>query len=137
MQPVFELIARVRRLRRKVFGMSHESNCLFCRIVRKEIPAKTLHEDEHCVAFSDINPQAPTHFLVIPKKHIPTLMDLSPGDSAVIGHMLQVVQALAKKQGIAENGFRVVNNIRENGGQTVYHLHLHVLGGRALGWPPG
>jgi len=117
--------------------MSHEANCLFCKIVRKEIPAKLLHEDDRCVAFSDINPQAPVHFLVIPKKHIPTLTDVAPDDGELVGHMLQTVKDLAKKQGVAEKGFRVVNNIRENGGQTVYHLHLHVLGGRAMGWPPG
>ncbi len=117
--------------------MSSEANCLFCRIVRKEIPAKILHEDDRCIAFHDINPQAPVHFLVIPKKHIVSLAELDPSDSELAAYLLQQVRLLAEKTGIAANGYRVVNNIRENGGQTVFHLHFHVLGGRALGWPPG
>lgn len=134
-QPLFSLVAAIRRTQRKVFGMS--ANCLFCRIVKREIPAKILYEDEKCIAFHDISPQGPVHFLVIPRKHIPTLTDLAPEDAALAGELLIKAGELAKQTGISEKGFRVVNNIRENGGQTVFHLHFHVIGGRSLQWPPG
>lgn len=117
--------------------MADDKNCLFCKIARKEIPAKILHEDDRCVAFHDINPQAPVHFLVIPKRHIPGLNEITPGDSDEIGHVFQTIRELAKKTGISGNGYRVINNVGSYGGQTVFHIHFHVLGGRALAWPPG
>lgn len=113
------------------------SECLFCRIVTGEIPAEKLHEDEHTIAFRDINPQAPTHFLVIPKKHIETLLDVSAEDHELMGRLVHTANTVAKAQGVDKTGFRTVVNCREQGGQTVYHLHLHVLGGRFMKWPPG
>ncbi|MCB0222030.1 MAG: histidine triad nucleotide-binding protein [Chrysiogenetes bacterium] len=113
------------------------SECLFCRIVTGEIPAEKLHEDEHTIAFRDINPQAPTHFLVIPKKHIETLLDVTPEDHELMGRLVHTANTVAKAQGVDKAGFRAVVNCREQGGQTVYHLHLHVLGGRFMKWPPG
>lgn len=118
--------------------MSGESvmDCLFCKIVKGDIPAKTIYEDDQVIAFQDIAPQAPIHFLVIPKKHIATLHDLTEDDKLLAGHLLLVAQKLAKEQG-CDNGFRVVMNCNEDGGQTVFHIHMHVLGQRLLNWPPG
>lgn len=109
---------------------------IFKRIIDKEIPAKIIHEDDHCLAFHDVNPQAPTHVLVIPKKEIPSLAQLAAEDQALLGHLLLVVQKLASDLGLA-NGYRVVINCGADGGQSVDHLHLHLLGGRQLKWPPG
>lgn len=109
---------------------------LFSKIIRKEIPADIVYEDDQCLAFRDISPQAPTHILVIPKKPIPKLSDAQADDKELLGHLLYVVSDIAKKQTL-DNGYRVVINTGEEGGQTVFHLHLHLLGGRALGWPPG
>jgi histidine triad (HIT) family protein len=109
---------------------------IFKRIIDKEIPAKIIHEDDHCLAFHDVNPQAPTHVLVIPKKEIPSLAQLAAEDQALLGHLLLVVQKLASDLGLA-NGYRVVVNCGPDGGQSVDHLHLHLLGGRQLKWPPG
>lgn len=111
-------------------------DCLFCKIVAGEIPARTIYEDERVIAFHDIAPQAPVHFLVIPKKHIPTLNDLSADDKDLAGHILFTAQRLALELG-CEEGFRVVMNCNDLGGQTVYHIHMHVLGQRAMHWPPG
>lgn len=111
-------------------------DCLFCKIVAGEIPARKLYEDDRVFAFHDIGPQAPVHFLVIPKPHISTLNHLSEADSALTGHMLFTAQRLAKEQG-CEEGFRVVMNCNELGGQTVQHIHMHVLGRRQMTWPPG
>ncbi|WP_425914095.1 histidine triad nucleotide-binding protein [Pseudomonas sp. GWSMS-1] len=111
-------------------------DCLFCKIVAGEIPARKLYEDDQVIAFHDIGPQAPVHFLVIPKKHIRTLNDLNAADTALAGHILITAQRLAKEQG-CDDGFRVVMNCNELGGQTVYHIHMHVLGQRQLAWPPG
>lgn len=111
-------------------------DCLFCKIVAGEIPARTIYEDERVIAFHDIAPQAPVHFLVIPKKHIPTLNDLSEDDKDLAGHILFTAQRLALELG-CEEGFRVVMNCNDLGGQTVYHIHMHVLGQRAMHWPPG
>lgn len=113
------------------------SECLFCKIAAGQIPAEKLYEDEHAIAFKDINPQAPVHFLVIPKKHIPTLLDINNADHALLGHLVNVANQVAEEQGISQEGFRAVVNVKSQGGQTVYHLHLHVLGGRFLKWPPG
>lgn len=111
------------------------SDCLFCRIVRKEIPAKVVAEDDHCVAFRDINPQAPTHVLVIPREHIPSLNEVS--EAAVVGQMHLLASRIARSEGLAERGYRTVINTNADAGQTVFHVHLHLLGGRHLGWPPG
>ena len=110
-------------------------DCLFCKIVRREIPATIVAEDEHCLAFRDINPAAPTHVLVIPKEHVASLNQMS--DPALGGHVLAFARDLAAAEGIAEGGYRVVLNANANGGQTVFHLHAHLLGGRRMGWPPG
>lgn len=112
-------------------------NCLFCRIINKEIPAKIVYEDEHVLAFEDINPQAPVHILVVPKKHIPTSLDIQEGDDELIGRMFRAANAIAKEKGVAERGFRAVMNCNREAGQTVFHIHLHIVGGRALHWPPG
>ena len=111
-------------------------DCLFCKIAAGEIPARKLYEDDQVVAFHDIGPQAPVHFLIIPKQHIATLTDLSEEDRLLAGHMLFIAQRLAREQG-CEEGFRVVMNCNEQGGQTVYHIHMHVLGQRQMHWPPG
>ena len=110
------------------------SDCLFCRILRGEIPAQLVYEDEHAVAFRDINPQAPVHVLVIPRQHIPSIAHLE-GD--VCAQQMEAIRRVAEQEGIAESGFRVVTNHGPDAQQTVFHLHWHVLGGRALGWPPG
>lgn len=111
-------------------------DCLFCKIINKEIPAEILYEDDYVLAFNDINPQAPVHFLVIPKQHISTLNDLSDANADVIGKMQLAASKIAKDKGFAEDGYRTVFNCNEYGGQTVYHIHLHVLAGKPLGWPP-
>jgi histidine triad (HIT) family protein len=112
-------------------------SCLFCRIVAGEIPATTVFEDDDLVAFDDLNPQAPMHVLVVPRAHIPTVSDLGPGHDVLVGAMVRRAAAIAAERGYAESGFRTVFNCRADAGQTVFHLHLHVLGGRSLGWPPG
>ncbi|GAB6031882.1 Histidine triad nucleotide-binding protein 1 [Chamberlinius hualienensis] len=109
---------------------------IFGKILRKEIPCNFIHEDDKCVAFHDVSPQAPVHFLVIPRKPIQQLSTAEDGDSELLGHLLVVAKNLAKQQEL-ENGFRVVINDGRDGGQSVYHLHLHVIGKRQLGWPPG
>jgi histidine triad (HIT) family protein len=111
--------------------------CLFCKIIDQELPAKIIYEDEKVVAFNDINPQAPVHILIIPRKHIATTNDLQNSDWELIGHMYMVAQKLASQLNIAESGYRIVTNCNADGGQAVYHLHLHLLGGRSLEWPPG
>ena len=113
------------------------SDCLFCRIVKREIPAKVLYEDDRLLAFEDINPQAPLHALIIPKTHIATLNDLVPEHDAIVGEMARRAAALAKERGFADRGYRTVFNANRDAGQTVFHIHLHVLGGRSFHWPPG
>ena len=110
-------------------------SCLFCGIVRKEIPATIVAETEHCVAFRDINPQAPVHILVIPREHVATLADVT--DPATVGRLAQFAAELAQREGIAEGGYRTVINSGRDAGQTVFHVHLHLLGGRHMSWPPG
>lgn len=112
-------------------------NCLFCKILAKEIPAKIIYEDDQVIAFEDINPQAPIHALIIPREHIATINDLEPKHNALIGHMLQVAKKLAHAQGIDTRGYRVLMNCNADGGQAVFHIHMHLLGGRHLNWPPG
>jgi histidine triad (HIT) family protein len=111
------------------------SDCLFCRIVRKEIPASLVAENEHCVAFRDINPQAPVHILVIPREHVASVNEVR--DPAVIAQMTVMARDLARSEGIAERGYRTVINTNSDAGQTVFHIHLHLLGGRRMTWPPG
>lgn len=113
------------------------ADCPFCRIVRREAPADILYEDDEVVVFKDTNPQAPVHFLVVPRRHIPSLAELSSDDQGLIGHAVYAGQKVAQQEGVLENGFRLVVNCRRQGGQTVSHLHLHVLGGRQMRWPPG
>jgi histidine triad (HIT) family protein len=113
------------------------SDCLFCKIVARQIPAKVVYEDDSLLAFEDINPQAPMHVLVIPKTHIPTINDLTPEDDRLAGEMIRRAAALVKDRGFSERGFRTVFNANREAGQTVFHIHLHVLAGRSLGWPPG
>ena len=113
------------------------SDCLFCKIAEKKIPSKIVHEDDKAVAFDDVNPQAPTHVLVIPRKHVASIAELNEADIGLLGHLLLTGSKVAKQKGIAEGGYRFVVNTGKNGGQTVFHLHLHVLGGRPMHWPPG
>lgn len=115
--------------------MTVADDCLFCRIVRKEIPAKLVAEDEHCVAFRDINPQAPVHVLVIPREHVPSLNQAT--DAAMIGRLSLMAADIARSEGVAESGYRTVINTNAGAGQTVFHVHLHLLGGRSMHWPPG
>jgi histidine triad (HIT) family protein len=108
------------------------SDCLFCKIVAGDIPAERIFEDEHVIAFNDINPQAPVHILVIPRAHIATINDLSPDNNELIGHMVSTAKKIAAEQNIANDGYRLIFNCNEQGGQTVYHIHLHILAGRQL-----
>jgi histidine triad (HIT) family protein len=114
-----------------------EQNCLFCRVVAGEIPADIVHTDEHSIAFRDINPQAPTHILVVPREHLESLDEASRQDEAPLGHLLRIAARVANAQGLTESGYRTVINTGAGAGQSVFHLHLHVLGGRPLNWPPG
>ena len=111
------------------------TDCLFCRIVKKEIPATIVAENSDCVAFRDINPQAPTHILIIPRQHVASLNEMR--DSSVVAKMYQLAAELAKSEGLAERGYRTVINTNADAGQTVFHIHLHLLGGRRMAWPPG
>jgi len=113
------------------------SDCIFCKIGAGQIPAKVVFQTEEVLAFEDLNPQAPVHVLVIPKRHIGTLSEAQAGDQALLGRLLEAAAQIADKKGIAESGYRVVANSGRDGGQTVLHLHLHVLGGRHMTWPPG
>ena len=113
------------------------ADCLFCKIAAGDIPSNKLFEDDQLLAFYDIDPQAPVHFLVIPKKHIDSAAVLTEDDAALLGHSYAVIAQLAAQLGIAENGYRVVTNVGADGGQSVKHLHFHVLAGRSLAWPPG
>lgn len=112
-------------------------DCLFCRIISGEIPAKIVYEDTDAVAFEDMNPQAPVHILVIPRKHISTTLDIGEGDNPLIGRLFRIAAGIAGEKGIAERGFRLVMNTNAESGQSVYHIHLHLLGGRQMHWPPG
>ena len=113
------------------------NECLFCKIVSRTIPAALVYEDDLVVAFDDINPQAPIHSLVIPRKHFTSIAELQESDVALLGRLLLAGNAVAKKKGIADTGYRFVVNTGAHGGQSVFHLHLHILGGRHMGWPPG
>jgi histidine triad (HIT) family protein len=113
------------------------SDCLFCRIIRGEIPATIVHQDDTLVAISDINPQAPLHLLIMPRQHIATINDLTPADDGLVGSMFRTAAALAQQRGYAERGYRTVFNCNSEAGQTVFHIHLHLLAGRPMAWPPG
>ncbi|HVF49013.1 MAG TPA: histidine triad nucleotide-binding protein [Pyrinomonadaceae bacterium] len=114
-----------------------EQNCIFCKIVGGEIPADVVYKDERAVAFRDINPQAPVHILIIPREHLESLDDAAQSDEAPLGHLLRVAARVANEQGLSESGYRTVINTGTGAGQSVFHLHLHVIGGRTLTWPPG
>ena len=111
--------------------------CLFCKIVAREIPSQIVFENDHVLAFKDINPQAPTHALVIPKKHLTGIFDATDADKEMLGELVMAGRHVAAELGLAEKGYRLVINQGQDGGQSVLHLHLHVLGGRPMGWPPG
>jgi histidine triad (HIT) family protein len=113
------------------------SNCLFCKIRDGQIPAKVVHRDDLCIAFEDIRPQAPTHVVLIPLKHIATVNDIALEDREVVGHLYTTAAKVAKERGHAEKGYRLVMNCNEDAGQTVFHIHLHLIAGRPMGWPPG
>jgi len=111
-------------------------DCIFCKIINKEIPTTFIYEDEKVVAFKDINPQAPVHFLIIPREHLDSNEEITEENSDIVGHVFRVAKRLAKENGL-ESGYRIVNNCKDDGGQTVNHIHFHVLGGRQMMWPPG
>jgi histidine triad (HIT) family protein len=111
--------------------------CLFCEIVAGRIPARVVYQDDAVIAFHDVSPQAPNHSLIIPKKHISSIVDLTPEDDALVGMLVRKARDLAQQAGLAENGFRLVFNCGDDAGYSVYHIHLHLIGGRKLGWPPG
>jgi len=113
------------------------SECLFCKIVERKIPAKLVQEDEHTVAFDDINPQAPVHTLVIPKRHVSAVQDLGVGDESLLARLLMSCTKVAALKGLEKSGYRLVTNTGRDAGQTVFHLHFHVMGGRHMSWPPG
>jgi len=113
------------------------ADCLFCKIIKREIPASIVYEDDRMVAFNDINPQAPTHVLVVPKRHIESLNELVAEDDAIVGEMVRRAAAIAKDRAISAGGYRTVFNTNREAGQTVFHIHLHLLGGRSMRWPPG
>jgi histidine triad (HIT) family protein len=116
---------------------SAQPDCLFCRIVRGELPSKTVADDDQILAFHDIAPRSPTHVLIIPKVHIPSAADLTVEDGPLLGRMFATAARIAREQGIEDAGYRIVSNVGRWGGQTVDHLHLHLMGGRAFEWPPG
>jgi histidine triad (HIT) family protein len=112
-------------------------DCLFCKIIARRIPASIVYEDDHVLAFNDLNPQGPTHVLLVPKRHIATLNDLAAGDDQIVGELVRRAAAIAKERGIDAGGIRTVFNTNREAGQTVFHIHLHLIGGRSLAWPPG
>ncbi len=112
-------------------------DCIFCKIAAGDIPADIVYQDDQVVGFRDLNPQAPSHVLLIPRKHIATLNDLLPEDEAIVGRLLGAAREVAHREGFADEGYRTVINCNAHGGQTVFHIHLHLLGGRAMRWPPG
>jgi histidine triad (HIT) family protein len=113
------------------------ADCLFCKIIKREIPASIVYEDDRVLAFNDINPQAPTHVLVVPKRHVPSLNDLTTDDDQIVGELARRAAAIANERGISAGGYRTVFNTNRDAGQTVFHIHLHLLGGRVMHWPPG
>jgi len=122
---------------REVWPVNLEPDCIFCKIIRREIASKIAYEDDDVLAFHDINPQAPTHILIVPKEHIPTLNDLDEGHVSIVGKMFLAAKRLAAEAGISRSGYRCVLNCMAGAGQSVFHIHLHLLGGRTMQWPPG
>jgi len=114
-----------------------DSACIFCRIAAREIPADIVRESDHVVAFRDANPQAPTHILIIPKEHVESVAELGDEHGGILADIMQAATQLARAEGIADSGWRLVTNVGPEAGQTVFHLHFHLLGGRPMGWPPG
>jgi histidine triad (HIT) family protein len=112
-------------------------DCIFCKIINKEISSEIIYEDNNSIAFKDINPQAPVHILIIPKKHIKSLVDINKNDKVILGHLLYVAKDLASKLNISQKGFRIILNSGLESGQSVWHIHFHVIGGRKMSWPPG
>ena len=117
--------------------MSADSDCLFCKIIGKKIPAKIVHEDEHSLVFHDIDPKAPVHLLIVPKKHITDIQSINMADRELIGHLFFAAKTVASKSGFDRNGYRIVINNGRDAGQAVFHIHLHLLSGRRFSWPPG
>jgi histidine triad (HIT) family protein len=117
--------------------MRSDPNCLFCRIVAGELPSTSVHEDDEVIAIRDIAPRAPTHILILPREHIPSATDLTAAEGPLLGRIFEVAATLARSEGIADRGYRVVTNVGTWGGQTVDHLHFHLMGGRSFTWPPG
>jgi len=117
--------------------MAFDQNCIFCKIIEKKIPSKLVHEDELAVAFEDLNPQAPIHILIVPKKHIADIHSIKQNDRELIGHLFFVAQALGQEKGLDKSGYRIVINNGRDAGQGVFHIHLHMLAGRPMAWPPG
>ncbi len=117
--------------------MSTDPDCIFCKIIGKKIPSKIIHEDDYAVAFEDINPQAPVHSLIVPKKHISDIHSIAVADRELIGHLFFVARSIASQKGLEKSGYRMVINNGRGAGQTVFHLHLHLLSGRRFSWPPG
>jgi histidine triad (HIT) family protein len=113
------------------------TDCLFCKIVSGQIPSTPVFENDHVVAFRDITPRAPTHVLIVPRRHIATLNELAPEDDALVGEMVRAAAAIAKQEGLDHRGYRTVFNTNADAGQTVFHIHLHLIGGRPMAWPPG
>lgn len=130
------MISPVLNLDKRVQQMSEQS-CLFCQMIAGEVPVDLLHQDDVCVVIRDINPQAPTHVLIIPREHMESLNEASVRDEAVLGHLLRVGARIANDEGHAEDGYRTIINTGGGAGQSVFHLHVHVLGGRPMNWPPG
>lgn len=112
-------------------------DCLFCKIANKELESQYVYEDEKVIAFKDVDPQAPVHVLIIPKKHYTSILDVPDDEMNIIAHIYKIAKKIVKDRGVAQKGFRLINNCGEEGGQSVPHLHFHLLGGRLLGWPPG
>ena len=131
----FGAVMQVLSLRNK--GGNVMPDCLFCKIINGDIPCDKVYEDDKVLAFNDIDPQAPVHFLVIPKEHIASAAEITADNSSIVAHIFEVIAKIASEKGISQNGFRVVTNCGKDGGQTVGHLHFHVLAGRNIGWPPG
>jgi histidine triad (HIT) family protein len=129
----------IRRLLIHAYGkiMMKTSGCIFCRVMARELPATVLYEDDRCVVIEDVHPVAPVHVLIIPRKHIATLKDAEPDEEGLLGHLLLVAARMAEGKNIVGRGFRTVINTNAGAGQTIYHMHVHVLGGRTMRWPPG
>jgi histidine triad (HIT) family protein len=118
-------------------GAEKTMSSIFTKIIKREIPAAIVYEDDECIAFRDIDPKAPVHILIVPRKEIPSLAEVTAEDKALLGHLLLKASEIAKAEGISDSGYRVVVNTNKEGGQEVYHIHMHILGGRQMTWPPG